>query len=904
MLITQVELTNTKSYRQQTVKFAGGTNAICGENGAGKTTLVEAIGFTLFDFLPNNQSSFVREGEKTATIAVTFVSGLDEREYQVVRRCGSRNDYYVYDPDIDGRLVDGKTDVTAWLRQHLGVEASTDLTSLFRDALGVPQGLLTAAFLEKPSQRKPVFDRLLQVDDYARVYADSRETVSYVKDQIGQAAARIAGLEAEVSRLPGLLEQVNALQQEITGLDRRRTDLAAELGQIGLLRQELETVAQNVISLTQEADRRRVQWETLTDKLVSAEKSAGLSRLAQAEQEQSQPGYDAYLAAQEAIEQLERERSQRDRGLAESVTLEKTLTRSQARVEQIEAELLAAADARQQLAELEPSAKEQADLETRRDQLRQAVVMLEHLFKQRANQQQEMVRLQEEMSRVENGLAEAGGLEKTQQADRQSLAETLTGRMSLEKTLSSLDAENNRLIQQAQALAQVETALCPVCEQPLTDEHRQRLLEENRYRQKKLLQQTAELQAETVRLEESAGALNRSIEAAARRLRQLPSIDDKARLEERLSVLSNKYQEIEAEISTLAGTELVLAQVVADLDRLGNPRRQYDLLTVQAAKESSLQEQLESEQQAVDAIETSLQQIKTTLAPFAGLDDRIARQRQELNQNLIDYQRFLSSSQVAAELPARLLEVKSLTGLVAEAKTQLAETNSRLEKVKADFDPAELERVRQKETTLGREQATLEGQLATLGRQLTYTGNEIAGLESKQVDLQHEQERQEKRRRVFSLIQIFRDIIREAGPHVIRRLAQRVSLQATRLYAAILADPTCRLIWREDYSIQMEKDGRMREFDMLSGGEQMAAALAIRLALLKELSAIDIAFFDEPTSNLDETRRENLAEQIAAIRNTDFSQVFVISHDDTFEQATDHIVRVIKENGESRVEQG
>jgi recombinational DNA repair ATPase RecF len=62
MLITRVELQNTRSYRDQTVTFAEGTNAICGENGAGKSTLLAAIGFALFNHLTNTQSEFVREG--------------------------------------------------------------------------------------------------------------------------------------------------------------------------------------------------------------------------------------------------------------------------------------------------------------------------------------------------------------------------------------------------------------------------------------------------------------------------------------------------------------------------------------------------------------------------------------------------------------------------------------------------------------------------------------------------------------------------------------------------------------------------------------------------------------------------------------------------------------------------
>ena len=65
----------------------------------------------------------------------------------------------------------------------------------------------------------------------------------------------------------------------------------------------------------------------------------------------------------------------------------------------------------------------------------------------------------------------------------------------------------------------------------------------------------------------------------------------------------------------------------------------------------------------------------------------------------------------------------------------------------------------------------------------------------------------------------------------------------------------------------------------------MAAALSIRLAILKQLSDIRIAFFDEPTTNMDAERRENLAQQISQIKN--FDQLFVISHDDTFENYVD-----------------
>src|SRR5262245_9641783 len=87
MRITSVELTNIKSYRHAVITFDKGTTAIRGRNGAGKSTLVEAIGFALFDALPYKQVQFVREGERVGVVAVTFLSALDDRQSQVVRKC-------------------------------------------------------------------------------------------------------------------------------------------------------------------------------------------------------------------------------------------------------------------------------------------------------------------------------------------------------------------------------------------------------------------------------------------------------------------------------------------------------------------------------------------------------------------------------------------------------------------------------------------------------------------------------------------------------------------------------------------------------------------------------------------------------------------------------------------------
>jgi hypothetical protein len=52
-------------------------------------------------------------------------------------------------------------------------------------------------------------------------------------------------------------------------------------------------------------------------------------------------------------------------------------------------------------------------------------------------------------------------------------------------------------------------------------------------------------------------------------------------------------------------------------------------------------------------------------------------------------------------------------------------------------------------------------------------------------------------------------------------------------------------------------------------------------------------------ANLDDHRRDNLAEQILNVK--EFSQLFVISHEDTFEGDAKHVVRVVKEYGANQV---
>ena len=87
--------------------------------------------------------------------------------------------------------------------------------------------------------------------------------------------------------------------------------------------------------------------------------------------------------------------------------------------------------------------------------------------------------------------------------------------------------------------------------------------------------------------------------------------------------------------------------------------------------------------------------------------------------------------------------------------------------------------------------------------------------------------------------------------------------------------------------------GREVDKDMLSGGEKVALALAIRLAIGDVLGAQRLGFFilDEPTVHLDSENRRRLVEVFTNLSRA-VRQVIIITHDEeVFEGADAKIVK-------------
>ena len=135
-----------------------------------------------------------------------------------------------------------------------------------------------------------------------------------------------------------------------------------------------------------------------------------------------------------------------------------------------------------------------------------------------------------------------------------------------------------------------------------------------------------------------------------------------------------------------------------------------------------------------------------------------------------------------------------------------------------------------------------------------------------------------------------RSIFKEMALRMAKHYTMEIAHKASGIFSEIMQDASYQLYWSEDYAITVYKFGEELSFEQLSGGQQIAASLAVRLGVLQELSHLRFAFFDEPTAHLDKERRNQLAVQLSAIKS--FEQLFVITHDESFAGHAHHTINL------------
>ncbi len=903
MWITQVELRNVKSYADSSpIRFERGVNAITGPNGAGKSTILEAIGFALFDALPNfKQSQFLREGEKRGEIVVSFVDALDEREYQVIRPLGGGIPI-IYDPEVKRKVVEGKTDVVDWIKDHLRVEPTADLRSLFIDAVGVPQGMLSAPFLGNKAARKAKFDSLLQVNDYEQAWANLRETNRYLNELIFDKREHIALLHGRLERLPDLEADLERIEAEIDSQGKALSQAESRIKEVSKQKNTLDVKKARIDELNGKLRELERDLAGLGRLLANANTALDKSRAAQKTIEESKAGYEAFVNAQNSYNELETQRQKRDDLKSRIGKVDRELALSEQKLGHLLGELKVISQAEERMTELEPLVERQTKLEADLETAKQDSRRLEESAQKAAHEKTRLEELKAKFEQVREELKKRSSIDTQIRTVDLQRAKLERENAQLAAAGDRIEGDHQRLQERLNVLVASEEANCPVCRRPLEEHHKDELnahYQEEINEINKQRDQTRNAYQKTKKslrsVEDELSELKREVDTLAQPIRETELLEE-------INRQDGEVKNWLEQINMLANSPKKVAEIKTGLSELGDPNREYELLGMQTKKRGHTEKRIAEQGQFQKNFLAQKTELASALQEHTGLDEDITNQRKILTAHKKDHQRYMQNQQTAQELPSRREKVEGFITEEENLRVSQEQNKTDLEQVRGEYDQAAHEAVKRKYEQLTVEIGALEAGLKLRRDHQENLTIEINALHQDREALEGAERELGEVKTLADMLDFFRKTIREAGPYITRTLVQTISVEADHIFGEIINDNTMQLTWDENYAIIIEHKGSQRVFQQLSGGEQMAAALAVRLALLREMSSVDLAFFDEPTASLDDVRRDNLAEQLARIKG--FSQLFIISHDDTFERDIQHVLRVYKIDGVSRVEVG
>jgi len=362
----------------------------------------------------------------------------------------------------------------------------------------------------------------------------------------------------------------------------------------------------------------------------------------------------------------------------------------------------------------------------------------------------------------------------------------------------------------------------------------------------------------------------------------------------RLADRLNKAEAEEVEANKASEQLNALAVQSKELDeRAGNlDKKRQDLITRAIALEDLQKQQTDLQQQ--------LDEKQVDLKAYERLQGEIQAAETELKAHQEARDRYVANQEQASKLQSLQADLRKFEELLSQLEVSLAAREKDLALAGKAYDADRHQALRAQKDALSQEVGALGQKIEGLKAEVARLDDEIGKLKQIEAEIAEKKKQIKAYGQKEELVKFLRNrVFNKVSAFLSERFREEISQRANRIYR-IIAEVDEELAWGEDYRIVLRDmvDGELRQRadDQLSGGQIMSAVVALRLAMLQTIGA-RIAFFDEPTSNLDALRRENLAHAFRAIdvgkeEVTEhwYDQLFLISHDVAFTEVTDQIL--------------
>ena len=839
MIPAKLELYNFLAYRSPEPLDLTGMHIVClaGANGAGKSSLLDAMTWSLWGRARAHSDNELIHGDQLEMwVRLTFF--LEGNLYRVWRyrtrkdRGKSELTLEVQHGDDWRSLTESTIKATEErINSLLRLDYGTFINSAF-----LMQGRADEFTKKTPAERKAILTEILGLDSWS-VYEDrAKQHIRAAERDQERIDAEIEGIDVEMSRESQYKDDLIAAREDLDRLSQQVHDAQEEYSRLQTARVQLDAARRAHADLQNRLGQGRVELDHL--------------RAERSQQQASLDELQALLAARD----------------------------------QIEADYAAWQEARRQEKELAERSREQIGLLQRQSALREVVTSAraelssrQTVISQRLADHRRVIQdsgdgsvFQDVMGRVESLEAVASELEtyKEQSAE-------LRERQALQEGVcKSLVVEGERLANDLAQIEQVTDPLCPLCGQPLSEEHRAELVSglSEKHKQKQIEWRDAVQQLDALKNEFQE--LTRKIRSTEPRLNNLPALRERLA---KLTAQADRATEAQGQIETLSQD---LAEVEAQL-----AAGRY------AEAEQAEMTELEKSLESLGYDEAAHQQIQDLLVQYEGCEtrkadlDRALELIPPLEKAIAGLDKRLAAWEES--LAGDLAALEAAAAEIAGLETQLVDYN-RLERRLSDLRDAE-----------GNARALVgaaEQKIKALG-DLRLRRDELV---SRREECGREKSIYDDLRLAFGKDGVPAMIIEAAIPEI-EEGANQILARMTDGRMNIRFDTQREKITggiKETLDIKISDELGTRDYATFSGGEAFRVNFAIRLALSRLLARragaqLRTLMIDEGFGTQDAMGRERLVSALNAIQD-DFDLIMVITHIDELKEAFPARIEITK----------
>ena len=914
MIFKRLRLKNFKSYANEIINFDKGITVIVGENGAGKSSIFEAISFALFkQHTAGKLDDLVRNNTENMSVELDFISR--GKEYRIIRdknksKSVSRLLTKTSSDSEFMSLCSGEREVSDNVQAILDMDAN-----LFLNAIYVRQGEITELVDKTPADKKRLIGKLLGLDSLETAWKNLSPLISEYENKLSEIKGKLYSKDA-------LKEEYETKSKELNALKSRGHELESQIEEVKNLISEISESKRNM-------EREKEIYETQMNNLSNEKQT--LERL-EKDKHVLQENLDKIRESEEEIERLEKYVSKLDVYL----DFEKSVVSIQS-LKESEIEIEDKIDSIKEQKRLVNAKKEgynnylKSDelitkLNNQKIDLEKELATITQLEKDKKellqniesdrNDIEEFFSLSKEKlldyGVSQDDLAEVDDLKKLGDTTNKLLEDIST---KIEDLTNDINSKKENIVAFKQAIGAAEKPLeeladvenkCPVCQSDIDDAKKEELI--SQYKND---------------IEENTKAISESEETIRLFTKNKDSFKEKESKVKKLSedILEYKYKfsnlqkdlqrlhDIDEGLDTkdYIGNKLgeLILQIAREKENRESFKQDHDDYNKSKGALDVLGSQTEAEyklKQIVNEIDVHVKNIKLAIENDSHLSGDM--DNLELKQRIDDLK---EKNEQYNQLKGFVKNKNNIVSQFESVKEDIGVSNNQLDiiqnKIDASaYDKEKYEQIIYRDEMYSRRHESFTNELSEIKGRARELINVHKSLAEKIKNNDRFQKEHDNISQYLVLLKDIRELYGKNGiQKELRNNSRPIIQKNTKKFFDDFNFNYSDLILDDDYNVVVRGPEGESSMSMVSGGEKIAIALALRLGITKSMAKGDLEtiLLDEPTIHLDDARRQELINLLKEMSM--LPQMIIVTHENQLESAADNLIKVEKENGISKI---